>query len=81
MASKVGKQAKKIIFTILDEATTSQWLKLEQRYLIPTPSRASGGDFIESYCCDVQAKLQEGFVPPWFVLQSIAHVSCFPSIV
>ena len=65
MASEVDnpiwKQAKEIIFTIFDEATTSQWLKLEQRYLIPTPSRASGGDFIESHCCDVQAKLQEGF--------------------
>ena len=65
MASEVGnpiwKHAKEIISTIFNETTTSQWLKLEQRCLIPTPSNASGGDFIVSHCCDVQAKLQEGF--------------------
>ena len=53
--------AKETICTLFHDQADSDWLKLEQRKLIPTPSRASIEDFNVKECCEIRAELQKGF--------------------
>ena len=53
--------AKNIISTLFHDQTKDDWLKLEQREVIKTPSDAGIKDFIVKECCEIRAELQKGF--------------------
>ena len=53
--------AKEIISALFHDQNKDDWLKLEQRKVIQTPSSAGTKDFIITDCCEVRAQLQEGF--------------------
>ena len=54
-------EAEKIINTLFDDDTKSEWKKLEQRRVIAAASSASTADFNVKHCCEIQASLKEGF--------------------
>ena len=54
-------QAKEIISNLFCDDSNSEWLKLEQRKFIQTPSKAAIEDFYVEECCKVPAELKEGF--------------------
>ena len=53
--------AKETIRTLFHDQADNDWLKLEQTKVIETPSDARKKDFIVKECCEIRAKLQEGF--------------------
>ena len=59
--SPIWLDAEETIRTLFHDQADNDWLRLEQRMLIPTPSKAAAENFNIKECCEIRAKLQEGF--------------------
>ena len=57
----IWSEAEKIINTLFDDDTKSEWKKLEQRKVITAASSANTADFNIKHCCEIRASLKEGF--------------------